>query len=207
MSARQVLEQGAAVLGVPLQAHQIQQLIDYLALLQKWNRVYNLTAIRDEADMLSHHLLDSLAVVPHLGAGPILDVGSGAGLPGLPIAIAQPSRAVTLLDSIEKKAAFQRQAVAELGLASVSVHIQRVEQWRPAERFPLIISRAFAELAQFALWCGHLLAPGGRLIAMKGVYPEAEIAALAPAFKVEKSLKLDIPGLGAERHLIWIEAL
>lgn len=207
MNTQQALERGAAALGVPLQAHQRQQLIDYLALLQKWNRVYNLTAIRNEADMLSHHLLDSLAVVPHLNAGPILDVGSGAGLPGLPIAIAQPTRAVTLLDSIEKKVVFQRQAAAELSLVNVSACLRRAEQWQPAEKFPLIISRAFAELGQFASWCSHLLAPGGRLIAMKGIYPEAEIAALPPAFKVERSLKLDVPGLGAERHLIWIEAL
>jgi 16S rRNA (guanine527-N7)-methyltransferase len=156
--------------------------------------------------MLSHHLLDSLAVIPHLDTGAILDVGSGAGLPGIPLAIAQPNRPVSLLDSVEKKSAFQRQAATELGLENVSVCLQRVEQWRSEEKFPFIISRAFAELAEFAKGCAHLLRPGGRLIAMKGVYPAAEIEALPASFKVEKSLRLDVPGLDAERHLIWIEA-
>lgn len=204
MSAAARLEAGADALGVDLSSQQIDTLLRYIELLVKWNRVYNLTAVRDADAMLSQHLLDSLAVVPHLPEGALLDVGSGAGLPGLPIAIAQPQRAVSVLDSNTKKAAFMRQAAGELGLSNVSVYSHRVEEWLADERFPLIISRAFAELQQFVQWSAPLLAPGGILLAMKGVYPEAEIAALPSPYTAREVIRLEVPGLDAERHLVCI---
>jgi 16S rRNA (guanine527-N7)-methyltransferase len=181
------------------------QLIEYLALLEKWNRVYNLTAIRDAEKMVSVHLLDCLAVLPHLGGGRVLDVGSGAGLPGIPLAVAKPGIHVSLLDSSHKKAAFLKQAVAELRLKNADVVCERVESWHPAEKFDWIISRALAELVEFATLTGHLLAPGGVLAAMKGVYPFEEIERLAPNFRASQVLRLTVPGLESERHLVLIE--
>lgn len=199
------LEKGIETLGVPLGKEAITQLIDYLALLEKWNRVYNLTAIRDAEKMVSGHLLDCLALVPHIGGGRVLDVGSGAGLPGIPLAVAKPGIRVSLLDSSQKKAAFLRQAVAELRLENADVVCERVESWRPAEKFDWIISRALAGLAEFAVMSGHLLAAGGVLVAMKGVYPAEEIERLPRDFRASRVLRLAVPGLESERHLVLIE--
>jgi len=174
-------------------------------LLEKWNRVYNLTAVRDRAAMVSQHLLDSLAVLRQLEGRTLLDVGSGAGLPGIPLAIAAPELTVTLLDSNHKKAAFLQQAVAELGLANATVCRTRVEHWHPAGRFDVVISRAFAELADFVAAAAHLLARGGVLAAMKGVYPHEEIARLPDGFRVRAVRQLSVPGLAAARHLILVE--
>jgi 16S rRNA (guanine527-N7)-methyltransferase len=173
-----LLRQGVAGMGLALPAAAMDQLASYLALLVKWNRVYNLTAIRDEAKLVSHHVLDSLAVVSHLPDGNIVDVGSGAGFPGIPIAIACPGRAVTLLDSNHKKGAFLKQAIAELGLATAQVVIERVEAYRPSESFKIVISRAFSDLADFVKLAGHLCASDGVMIAMKGLHPDDEIAQL-----------------------------
>jgi 16S rRNA (guanine527-N7)-methyltransferase len=204
MSGADGLERGCAALGLKLRAEQLDEFERYLDLLEKWNRVYNLTAIRSRARMVTHHLLDSLAVLPHLKGPRVLDVGSGAGFPGIPLAIASPDLQVTLLDSSHKKAAFLRQAVAELGLANASVEAQRVESWRTSARFETIVSRAFSELGELVTACGRLLAPGGIIAAMKGVYPREEIERMRPGFRVVNVVKLAVPGLDAERHLVIV---
>lgn len=155
--------------------------------------------------MISAHLLDCLAVTPHIGGARILDVGSGAGLPGIPLAVVKPELQVTLLDSNHKKAAFLKQAVAELQLKNASVACERVETWRPAEKFDCIISRALGELAEFVALAKHLLAPAGVFAAMKGVHPFEEIERLPPGFRVKHVLPLSVPGLDAERCLVLIE--
>ncbi|MCU0804721.1 MAG: 16S rRNA (guanine(527)-N(7))-methyltransferase RsmG [Burkholderiales bacterium] len=200
------LDRGLAGLGIALPADARQRLLDYLALLAKWNAVYNLTAIRDPDQMVSNHLLDSLAIIRFLPSGPLLDVGAGAGLPGIPVAIARPAMAVTLVDSSQKKAAFLQQAAAELGLANVTALHARVESWHPGSLFPAIVSRAFAELADFVRLTRHLLAPGGAFYAMKGRRPADEIARLPQGFRVRESFEVTVPELDAERCLIVIEA-
>jgi 16S rRNA (guanine527-N7)-methyltransferase len=202
-----LLRQGVAGMGLALPAAAMDQLASYLDLLVKWNRVYNLTAIRDEAKLVSHHVLDCLAVVSHLPDGNIVDVGSGAGLPGIPIAISCPGRAVTLLDSNHKKSAFLKQAIAELGLAATQVVTERVEAYRPSESYKTVISRAFSDLADFVKLAGHLCASDGVLIAMKGVHPDEEMAQLPSAWKVEKTVRLQIPQLEASRHLVFMRSL
>lgn len=194
-------------MGLALPAGAMDQLTGYLDLLVKWNRVYNLTAIRDEARLVSHHVLDSLAVVSHLPEGNLVDVGSGAGLPGIPIAISCPGRAVTLIDSNHKKGAFLKQAIAELGFATVQVVTERVEAYRPSEPFKTVISRAFSDLADFVRLAGHLCASDGAMVAMKGLHPDDEIAQLPSSWKVEKTLRLEIPQLEASRHLVFLHSL
>jgi 16S rRNA (guanine527-N7)-methyltransferase len=202
-----VLADGARALRLDLSDAQIAQLMDYLALLSKWNAVYNLTAVRDPAQMVTQHLLDSLAVVPAFAdAHNILDVGAGGGLPGMVLAIARPDMRVSMIDTVHKKTAFLTQAKAELGLKNVTVHTARVEQLQVAEKFDVITSRAFAELADFVTWSGHLLSGGGRFIAMKGVMPQEEIARLPAGWKVTEVRPLHVPGLEAERHLIFMKA-
>lgn len=192
--------------GVGGESAAAQRFAAYLALLVKWNRVYNLTAVRSPQQMVTHHLLDSLALLPHLGSpGKLADVGSGAGLPGIPLAIARPEMAVTLIESNRKKAAFLQQARIELKLENVSVHCGRVEEYRPDALFDAVISRAFSDLAVFVRVAGHLLAAGAPLLAMKGVEPRDEIADLPAGWRVGRSLPLAVPGLAAQRHLIVIE--
>jgi 16S rRNA (guanine527-N7)-methyltransferase len=198
------LNQAAAELGVDLNDRAVQRLEDYLALLAKWNKVYNLTAIRDPALWVSHHLLDSLSLVKHLSDGSMIDVGSGAGLPGLPVAIACPSRQVVLLDSNQKKCAFLRQVVAELRLDNVSVVNSRVEDYCPEQRFAVVASRAFSDLSEFVVSARHLCASGGRMVAMKGIYPHEEIALLT-AGRVERVQRVCVPTLAAERHLVFVD--
>lgn len=200
---------GARLLRVALSEAQLARLLDYLQLLAKWNAVYNLTAIRDPLQMVTQHLLDSLAALPAFaGAQNVLDVGAGGGLPGMVLAIwaaeAQPAMRVALIDTVHKKTAFLIQAKAQLGLDNVEVHTGRVEQLRVPRQFDVITSRAFAELADFVTWSGHLLAPGGRFIAMKGVRPDAEIARLPAGWQVTDVQPLHVPGLQAERHLVSI---
>ncbi len=193
---------GAVALGIPLDDGQCDQLLIYLSLLQKWNRIYNLTAIRERSKWVSHHLLDSLAVVRHLPEGAVVDVGSGAGLPGIPLAIAQPARAVTLLDSNHKKGAFLQQALIECRLSNCSVHIGRAEEWQPRSRFDGAVSRAFSDLAGFVEAARGLVRPGGWLAAMKGVHPDEELAQLPPGVAVNRVIPLEVPRLRAARHLI-----
>lgn len=204
MSLLEKLRDGLAELGLDLDATAHARLLDYLALLEKWNRVYNLTAIVEPERMLSHHLLDSLAVLPHVDADRLLDVGSGGGLPGIPLALARPSLRVTLLESSHKKAAFLQQAVIELRLTNVETVQARAQDYRPASRFPRIISRALSDLAQFVRLTDHLLAEGGQWLAMKGVYPHEEIAQLECA-RLIRDVRLRVPGLAAERHLVFLE--
>ena len=205
MNAPQPLRRGLLALGVASSADQVARLERYLALLEKWNRVYNLTAIREPERMVTHHLLDSLAILPHVRGPRVLDVGSGAGLPGIPLAIASPGLAVTLLDSNYKKVAFLQQAIAELQLANATVVAQRVESWQTGERFETVVSRAFADLGEFVSAAARLLAPGGTIAAMKGVHPHDEIERLPAGFRVRAVLKLDVPLLDAERHLVLVE--
>lgn len=207
VAAPMTLEQGLARLELVLPAVTQQKLHAYLALTQKWNKIYNLTALRDAETMLTHHILDSLAVVPHVrDAKTILDVGSGAGLPGIPLALALPDAQVTLLDSNHKKTAFLQQAVIELKLANVKVICERVENIELNQIFSVVISRAFAELPKFVELAGRLVAPGGLLIAMKGIHPAAEIAQLQGGFKVSAVTPLAVPGVDAERHLVFLKA-
>ena len=198
MTPRSALDCGLAELALPLPPGAGEKLLRYVALLEKWNRTYNLTAIRDPLEMVSHHLLDSLAVLPHLPmrqqAASLADIGSGAGLPGIPLAIARTDWRVTLNDSNQKKTAFLRQAAIELDLANVQVHEGRVEAWRPAALFSVVISRAFAELGEFISSCRHLVAPGGVLAAMKGVSPGKTGTA--------QLVRIKVPLLDAQRHLV-----
>lgn len=198
------LKQSLTFLGVEARSEALAQLESYLALLAKWNQVYNLTAIRDPAKMVSHHLLDSAAIVPHLRAGTLLDVGSGAGLPGIPCAVLRTDLQVTVLDSNQKKTAFMRQAVAELGLPNAEVVCARVEDWHPARQFGQIVSRAYAELRDFVTGSEHLLAPGGRWLAMKGTRPDDEMQRLPAGIGVTEVIELQVPQLGAERHLVCL---
>jgi 16S rRNA (guanine527-N7)-methyltransferase len=206
MTPQAELDRGLGELALTLPAGAQQKLLAYLELLAKWNRTYNLTAIRDPLKMVSHHLLDSLAVLPYLPLekkdGALADVGSGGGLPGIPLAIAEPQRRVTLNDANEKRGAFLRQAVIELGLANAEVYIGRVQSWRPLERFAVVITRGFAELAQFVAACRHLVAPGGVLAAMKGVHPREELARLTADCDCGEVHRLTVPLLEAERHLV-----
>lgn len=204
VTPREALDQGVAQLALPLSAEARDKLMAYLGLLMKWNRTYNLTAVRDPLQAVSTHLLDSLAVVKPLAEhkGTLADVGSGGGLPGIALAIADPAREVTLNDVNEKKAAFLRQATIELGLRNARVHVGRVEAWQPAERFAVVIARGFASLAQFIQLCRHLVVPAGLLAAMKGVHPAAELEAVPEGCDCGRVLPLHVPYLGAERHLV-----
>lgn len=202
MTPLAALRSGLVELGQPMADATQHQLIAYLELLAKWNKTYNLTAIRDPMQMISHHLLDSLAVLPHLPAGPLADVGSGGGLPGIPLAIAEPARRVTLNDASRKKAVFLQQAVIELKLANAEVHNGRVQSWRPASPFACVVARGFAELAQFIASCRHLVRAGGVLAAMKGTYPKQELDRVPAAADCSDVRRLQVPLLGAERHLV-----
>jgi 16S rRNA (guanine527-N7)-methyltransferase len=204
MTLAQQLAQGVAELGLALPAGAQQRLLAYLDLLQKWNRVYNLTAVRQAPRMVSQHLLDCLAAAPHVAAASLLDVGSGAGLPGIPLALALPDSRVTLLDSNHKKAAFLRQAVMELHLTNAEVVCERAEAWTPPAPFDVVISRAFSDLGEFVSLAGRLLAGRGRLVAMKGVHPYEEIAQLPRGWQVRQVIPLTVPGLRAQRHLVTL---
>jgi 16S rRNA (guanine527-N7)-methyltransferase len=198
---------GAQAMSITLGAAQVRLLAAHLDLIAKWNRVHNLTAVRDTSQMVVLHVLDSLTLVPHLGdARTVLDVGSGPGFPGIPLSIVRPDLRVTLLDSSKKKCAFLEQARAELGLGNVTVACERVEGWKPASRFELVVSRAFADLPDFVAQAGHLVAPGGRLLAMKGVYPFEEIARVPSTHRVAGVIELAVPSLEAKRHLVALEA-
>ena len=205
MSLAQELASGVSKLELDLNAETQQKLLDYLALLQKWNKVYNLTAIRNAEQMISHHLLDSLAVMPYLWPGRWLDVGCGAGLPGLVLAIVKPDWDFTLLDSNSKKTSFVQQATIELGLKNVKVLCTRVEDLQTKVKFDGIISRAFAETADFVQQTRHLLAEQGRWAAMKGA-PEQELQHLPGDIVVERIIPLSVSGVDAARCLVLLKA-
>ena len=200
MTPQDALRRGVTELGLELPLGAEALLMRYVALLEKWNRTYNLTAIHAPLEVVSHHLLDSLAVVPHLpvpAEGALADIGAGAGLPGIPIALARPQWRVTLNDSSEKKLAFLRQASIELKLSNVALHEGRVEQWTPQPKFALVISRAFARLDEFRSRCAHLVASGGVLAAMTGAAPQAGDC---------RVIALQVPLLDAQRHLVLCPA-
>lgn len=199
MSLEKMLADGAQALGIELSSAQQQQLLDYVGLLNKWNKAYNLTAVREPAEMVVRHLLDSLSVLPHVQATEIVDVGTGAGIPGIPLAIALPALKVTLLDSNGKKTRFAKQAALELGLTNVEVVQARAEQYRNAS--PQVISRAFASLPDMLDVAGHLLAPDGRMLAMKAALTDVEMAGVQAPWKAER-IALTVPGLDERRQLI-----
>jgi len=206
-----LLSEGVAELGLALSDAQLDKLLDYVALLAKWNAVYNLTAIRDPRQMLIQHILDSLSIVPHLaslGPSSVLDVGSGGGLPGIVLAIVLSDWTVTLNDIVHKKTAFQAQAKAELGLTNLSVVTGRVETLKPSvevpAKFDVIVSRAFAELADFVTLARHLVAEKGAIWAMKGVRPDGEIERLPAGSHAKQIIRLKVPSLEAERHLVEV---
>ena len=199
------IEAGCRALQLALHHNVTARLAQYVALLEKWNKVYNLTAVRDPRQMVLRHILDSLSVIPYLSGGSLLDVGSGAGLPGIPLAIARPALAVTLLDSNAKKIRFVRQAVAELGLSNVEAVQARMQEYQPGRAFDMVISRAVSDLDELYRQSQHMLAPGGRMLFMKGALPEAEISAFGPGRETLHSERLQVPGLDAERHLLWLD--
>jgi len=198
------LAEGLTALPLELNASVQGRLIDFIHLLVKWNRAYNLTAVRRPEQMVTRHLLDSLVIGPYLHGNRVLDVGTGAGLPGLPLALAYPDLHFTLLDSNGKKIRFVTQAVAELGLANVDVIQSRVEAFQPADRFETITARAYASIEELVGQTKHLLADGGQYLIMKGVYPVAEVDAMPTGYRIEASHPLNVPKLDAERHLLVV---
>jgi 16S rRNA (guanine527-N7)-methyltransferase len=204
MSLAEKLTQGSVELGLQLSADVRDKLLDYLALIAKWNRVHNLTAVRGSMKMVSAHLLDCLAIVPHLKADTVLDVGSGAGFPGIPLALMWPQSHVVLLDSNHKKAAFLRQEVIELQIKNAEVICERVESWHPQRTFDLVISRAFSDLPEFLRLAGRLCSASGHVVAMKGLYPDEELAQLPGDFVLHSAIPLKVPGLSAARHLVLL---
>ncbi len=206
MSQQTILNQGIKDAKLDISEQTQQKLLAYLALMQKWNKVHNLTAVRDADEMVTLHLLDSLVVLPYVDAQNLLDVGSGAGLPGIPLALCLPNLQVTVIDSNSKKVSFMRQVKAELGISNLEVLGGRVEDIAATRKFEIIISRAFSDLSLFVSLTHHLLDVQGKWLAMKGVYPEAELADLVAktgivASKVEV---LSVPGLSAQRHLAFL---
>ncbi|NIP73904.1 MAG: 16S rRNA (guanine(527)-N(7))-methyltransferase RsmG [Gammaproteobacteria bacterium] len=203
-SPRALLEEGLEGLGLALASADRDRLLQYLELLRKWNRVYNLTAVRTVPEMVTRHLLDALAVLPHVQGARVLDVGTGAGLPGIPLAVVSPDRRFTLLDASAKKIRFVTQAAAELHLANVTPVHRRVEDFRPPQPFDTVIARAFSALAQLTSSAGPLCRSGGRILAMKGAYPAGELADLPPGYAVADVVPLHVPGLDAQRHLVVV---
>lgn len=199
------LSRGLVAMGLDIGERPQSQLLAFLALLNKWNRAYNLTAVRDPGEMVSRQLLDSLSLAPFVTTDHLLDVGSGGGLPGIPLAIVFPEKRFTLLDSNSKKTRFLTQCVLELGLANVEVVHGRAEDCRPEQPFRQISCRAFTALANLVDWCGSLLADEGEFLAMKGLFPDDEVAALPPGWRVRRHQPLTVPGCGGERHLLVVD--
>lgn len=206
MSQQEILAQGIAQAGLPVDAQTQQQLLAYLALMQKWNKVHNLTAVREADEMVTLHLLDSLVILPFIDGNTLLDVGSGAGLPGIPLAICNPNLKVTVIDSNNKKVSFMRQAKAELGINNLEVLGGRVEEIAANRKFDIVISRAFSDLDLFISLTHQLCDEQGKWLAMKGVYPEAELAELKKKTGITPSKveELKVPGLAAQRHLVFL---
>jgi 16S rRNA (guanine527-N7)-methyltransferase len=205
MTPAQQLAAGVAALGLDVGAEQQEKLLAYLQLMAKWNRVYNLTALRSPQEWVTHHLLDSLSVLPHIRGSIVVDVGSGAGLPGLVLAIVQPDWQVVSVEAVDKKAAFQRQVAAELALANVRVEGRRVEEVVLEGGADTVVSRAFSSLKDFVNLTRHLLKSDGRWTAMKGKYPAEEIAALPIDLQVQEVVELHVPGLNAERCVVQMK--
>ena len=198
------LQRGCDALELTLGPAQHRQLLDYLGLLVKWNKAYNLTAVRDATQMVSRHLLDSLVIAPHIQGQRLIDVGTGAGLPGIPMAILFPQREFHLLDSNGKKTRFLFQVKTALGLDNMTVHHARVESFQPISPFDAVLSRAFASLQDMVTGCRHLLTSGGRFLAMKGAYPADELEAVSTQCELKAVYPLAVPGLAEQRHLVEI---
>ena len=210
MTEAVLLATGIADMRLDVSLETQQKLLAYLVLLQKWNKVYNLTAVRDPLEMVTLHLLDSLSVLPYVKAKNLLDVGSGGGLPGIVLAICLPNLLVTTIDTVQKKVIFMRQVKGELGLDNLQIVHARVESFMPEEKFEAIISRAFSELALFVKLTKHLLTKNGQWLAMKGQVPHDELATIeleSLKIKVQKIVPLAVAGLKAERHLVVLEKL
>lgn len=205
MNLEAQLRAGLAALNQNLGDAELSRLLAYLDLLAKWNKTYNLTAIHEPERMLTHHLLDSLAILPYVNAESLLDVGSGAGLPGIPLALSRPAMRVTLIDASHKKCAFMQQAIIELGLGNAEARHVRVEDLRVETLYGQIVSRAFSDLSEFVRLTRHLLAPGGEWLAMKGLHPYEELAQLKGA-RLRADHRLHVPELDADRHLIVMGA-
>jgi len=203
-SLEALLARGLAYQGVECDQATQQRLIAFAHLLQKWNKVYNLTAIRDPQQIVIRHILDSVSILPHLKGPQVIDVGAGAGLPGIPLALLSPQYHFTELDSVAKKTRFMQQAVIELGLDNVTVLTQRVEQIADDQRYNTVLTRAFASLADMIALAGRLCAPGGRLLAMKGHYPDQELTDIPPSFRVEAVDKLSVYDLDEQRYLVTL---
>lgn len=202
----QVLADGIKDMHLDVSAAQQDKLLDYLALMNKWNSVYNLTSLRDPMQMVTHHLLDSLAAVPaFMDARNVLDVGAGGGLPGVVLAICRPDMKLSMIDTVHKKTAFLKQVKAELELANVTVHTMKVQELDVSDKFDVITSRAFADLTDFLNWSGHLLAEGGKFIALKGTAPAEEQERIPAEWRISGLQPLQVPRLGAERHLIFVD--
>lgn len=207
-SLKAQLQAGIDSLGLPLNDEQVEKMMAYLALLVKWNSVYNLTSIRDPEEMVKQHLLDSLSAVhAFTQAKNVLDVGSGGGLPGIILAIVFPQTSIAMIDTVNKKTAFLTQVKAELKLKNVTVHTGRVELLKVEHLFDVITSRAFSELNNFINWSHHLLADDGRFLAMKGVSPTQEIERLPAGWEVETIETLKVPSLDVERHLVIVKKI
>jgi 16S rRNA (guanine527-N7)-methyltransferase len=199
-----ILEAGMQQMGVEYSSEQRDKLLAYLQLLITWNKAYNLTAIRDPGQMIKLHLLDSLTLLPHVVGGRLIDVGTGAGLPGIPLAIMCPDRDFTLLDSNGKKTRFLFQARCDLGLSNLKEINSRVEEHKPKVAYDAVLSRAFTSIADMVEKCSHLLSPEGLFLAMKGKFPESELSEVGKDYKVDASHTLQVPGVDGERHLIVI---
>ena len=205
MTQAALLVNGIAEMDLTLSSETQQKLLQYLSLLNKWNKVYNLTAVRDPLEMVTLHLLDSLSVLPYVIGNNLLDVGSGGGLPGIVLAICKPRLQVTTIDTVQKKAIFMRQVKGELGLDNLTVVHSRVENYQPDEKFEAIVSRAFSEIALLIKLTQHLLAENGQWLAMKGQLPTAELKDLD--IKVSAIIPLTVAGLQAERHLVILKEI
>ena len=205
MTEAEQLANGICQMGLEISVQVQQQLLQYLALLQKWNKVYNLTAVRNPQEMVTLHLLDSLSVLPYLKGPRLLDVGSGAGLPGIVIAICRPELQVTTIDTVQKKTIFMRQVKGELGLENLYVVHARVEEYHPQQPYDQVISRAFSEIALLIQLTRHLIAKGGEWLAMKGLVPTLELATLA--VKPKAIVPLQVAGLEAQRHLVVFDSM
>ena len=199
-----ILEAGMQQMGVEYSSEQRDMLLTYLQLLMTWNKAYNLTAIRDPGEMIKLHLLDRLAVLPHVAGRRLIDVGTGAGLPGIPLAIMCPERDFTLMDSNGKKTRFLFQARCDLGLSNLKEINSRVENHRPEVPYDAVLSRAFTSVADMVKKCSHLLSPEGLFLAMKGKFPQSELSEVGKGYKVNASHILQVPGVDGERHLIVI---